>query len=121
MSRKPDAIDIVKLYAEGDSSEWNIFLTNCYRKRDVDKLLVTRKRLQAGMALAAKKRMNSENVIKLFIRLQNSIENTIKKIVREKDPNPCDNPLTALDHVEAKGAKKERDHDMELMLKKTGY
>lgn len=121
MARKPDAIDIVKLFAEGDYTEWNLFLTNCFKKRDIEKLAITRRRLQAGMAIAAKKKLNTEKVIHLFIRLQNSIENTIKRIVRAKDPNPCDDPHIAMDHLEAKGAKKERDQAMERMLKKTGY
>lgn len=121
MSRKPDAIDLIKLYSEGDYKEWNIFLTNCFQKRDIEKLVVTRRRLQAGMHLAAKKKLNTEKVINLFIRLQKSIEDTIKKIIREQDPNPCDNPLTAMDNLERKGDKTRRDSLVESYLKKTGY
>lgn len=121
MSRKPDAIDIVKLYADGDFKEWNFFLTNCFRKRDLEKLATTRRRLQVGMSIAAKKKLNSEKVILLFIRLQKSIEDTMRKIIRAKDPNPCDDPMKAIHHVEHKGNKKRRDGQLENYLKKTGY
>lgn len=121
MARKPDAIDLLKLYADGDHKLWNTFLTNCLQKHDLNKLAETRKRLQAGMAIVAKKKMNTEKLILFFLRLQSSIENTVKKIVRETDPNPCDDPMKAVKHLEHKGEKKIRDNEMETFLKKTGY
>lgn len=119
--RPVDAIDIVKLLAQGSNKEWNAFLTNCYQKHDLEKLALTRRRLQAGMAIASKKKLNSEKVIALFIRLQNSLENEIKKIIREKYPNPCDNPMLALSHSDARAAKKRRDNAMEKYLRDNSY
>lgn len=121
MSRRPDAIDIVKLFVEGNYNEWNAFLRNCLAKRDIAKLVETRRRLQRGMDIAAKQKLNTEKVCLLFIRLQRSLEKTMKAIVRERDPNPCDNPLIAMDHLDAKGAKKKRDEELEKMLHRTGY
>lgn len=121
MSRKPDAIDILKLYAQSNPSEWNSYLSNSARKQDLNGLANTRRRLQAGMDLLAKKKLNSEKIILFFIRLQNSIENTMKVIVRAKMPNPCDDPLKAKDWLHVKGDKKVRDNNFERFLKKTGY
>lgn len=119
--RKHAALDLIKLYSQCDHKHWNIFLTHCYQQGDIDKLVRTRYQLQAGMADLAKKKLNTDKMIQWFLRLQTSIENTIKKILRQKNPNPCDNPLIAADHVEFKGDKNKRDHELELYLKKTGY
>lgn len=121
MSRKPDALDLMKLYTQGSAVEWNNFLTNCFKKRDLEKLATTRRQLQAGMAKIAKQKLNTEKIELFFIRLQNSLENTMKKIVRAKMPNPCDNPLKAKDWLHKKGDKKLRDENLERYLKKTGY
>lgn len=119
--RKPVAIDILKLYCEGNTKEWNSYLTNAFKKRDLDGLASTRKRLQAGMARLAEDGINSDKICLFFIRLQNSIEKTMKQVVRAKMPNPCDNPLKAKDWLHVKGDKKTRDENFERYLKKTGY
>lgn len=121
MARKPDAIDIVKLYAEGDYKLWNAFLTNCLKKQDLEKLATTRARLQRGMAIAAKQKLNTDGLSIFFIRLQRSIENTMRRIIREKYPNPCDNPLIAKDHLDQREAKRRRDEELERYLKRTSY
>jgi hypothetical protein len=119
--RKHQAIDLVLLYSTCTWKDWNRFLTECYEKRDIQKLAQTRYELQAGMADLAKKKMNSEKMCEWFVRLQRSIEKTIKNIIRDKYPNPCDNPLIAKDHMEQHDAKKARDQQLELFLKKSGY
>jgi hypothetical protein len=119
--RKHQAIDLIKLYSSCDHSHWNIFLHNCYLKRDIQKLARTRYQLQAGMSDLSKKKLNTEKMINWFLRLQTSIEKTIKKILREKNPNPCDNSLIASDHAEFKVDKNKRDHELELFFKKSGY
>lgn len=119
--RKHDSIDLLKLYSNTDMSAWNCFLTICYEKHDISLLVKTRYGLQAGMTDLVKKKLNTEKMIQFFLRLEKSIENTMKKIVREKDPNPCDNPLIASANLEFKSQKNDRDHDLELYLKKSGY
>jgi hypothetical protein len=121
MSRKLDGIDILKLQSDGNHKEWNFFLTQCLKNLDIEKLAVTRKRLQIGMDKCAKDKTNSDEVIKFFIRLQNSIEKTMKEILRIKRPNPCDDPLKAMDHLDAKGEKNLRDNQLEDYLRKTGF
>jgi hypothetical protein len=121
VSRKPDAIDIVKLSAEGDHKMWNRFLTKCLKAKDINRLCTTREQLQRGMDKAAKENLNSEKIQLLFLRLQSSIENTIKAIIRKKYPNPCDNPLTAKDNSQWLEVKRARDAEMERYLRKTSY
>lgn len=121
-SKKIDAIDIMKLALDKDGQEkWIIFLTNCFEKRDLNKLAATRTRLQKGMSIAAKKKISTPAIDELFIRLQKSIEDTMRKIVRAYNPNPCDNPLLARYNLHLKGQKKIRDNSLERLLKKTGY
>lgn len=119
--RKPEAIDIVQLFVGGNTGMWNAILTSKYRKRDLNGLIELRRRLQRGMEVAAKQKMNTQKICVFFLRLQGSIEKTMKRIVREQQPNPCDNPLIAMDNLEHKGKKKQRDNDFERMLHKTGY
>lgn len=121
MSRRPDAIDLVKLQAEWSHREWNQFLTGCLRTNDLEKLALTRNRLQRGMDLAAKKKLNCEKLQLLFIRLQTSIENTMRQIVRKKYPSPCDNPLIAGQHMDELSAKRLRDQELERYLKRTSF
>jgi hypothetical protein len=121
MARKPDPIDIIQLWVKGNHREWNAFLTACYRARDLNKLAHTRKRLQAGMAEVAKKKLNSDKLILFFIRLQKSIEDTMTKIMKANEPNPCDNPMKAAGRLDMKGEKKRREERLERFLKKTGY
>jgi hypothetical protein len=73
------------------------------------------------MSDLVKKKLNSEKMVEFFLRLERSIEKTIQKIVREKTPNPCDNPLIASASIQFKDEKKQRDHELELFLKQSGY
>lgn len=114
-------VDLIKLYASCDHSQWNQYLTERLRLRDVSGLTEMRVALQVGMSDLAKKKLNTEKMILWFIRLQRSIEKTIQKIVREANPNPCDNPLIAAHHRYAKPEKKIRDHDLELFFKRYSY
>lgn len=119
--RKYDAIDLVLLKSKMSHNEWNAFLTQCYSNHDISSLVKARYGIQAGMADLAKHKLNSPDMIDFFIRLERSIENTIKDIVREKNPNPYDNPLNKQIISEAKSEKKQRDDDLELYLIKSGY
>jgi hypothetical protein len=119
--RQHDAIDLMKLNATWDTNAWNSFLSACHKCHDIKTLAKTRYALQAGMVDLSKKKMNTDKMIIWFIRLQKSVEDTMKLIIREKNPNPCDNPLKAHKNIEFKDKKSERDHELELFLKKSGY
>lgn len=89
MSNAPiDAIDILSLYAKSNYKEWNLWLAKCERTQDINSLMVVRQRLQKGMAVLEKKKLNTEKICEFFVRLQRSIENTVKKIYRTKNDNP---------------------------------
>lgn len=84
---KSEKIDILKFYSEVDHKRWNEFLFNCYKKSDVQKLLAMRNGFQQGMADLEKTKMNTEKIAVFFMRIQRSIENTIKQIHRDKNPS----------------------------------
>ena len=119
--RKNESIDLVKLYATSSVAKWNRFLTSCERNRDLNTLANMRYSLQAGMVDLAKKKLNSDKMQLWFIRLQTSIERTMRTIVRLRNPNPCDDPLKAANNLQHRSKKKARDHELELLLKKSGY
>jgi hypothetical protein len=121
VSRKPDAIDLVKLQAKSSHKEWNDFLTCCLKKHDLNKLALTRNRLQRGMNLAVKQKLSTTKLEHLFIRLQLSIENTMKQIIRKKYPNPCDDPRIASKHQDVVELKRKRDLELERYLRKTAF
>ncbi|MBK8260102.1 MAG: hypothetical protein IPK80_02055 [Nannocystis sp.] len=66
----------------------------------------------------AKKKLNTEEMNIWFIRLNRSIENTAKKILREKYPLPEDNPLDFENRTAVTGdMKKKRDDELAKFLK----
>lgn len=92
MARKHHAIDILKLYSEKGTKEWNEFLFMCRSAKNVSELKKTYYGLQVGMDDLAKKKLNSNKITSFFIRLQRSIENEVKKIYREVNMSPLDDP-----------------------------
>lgn len=119
--RKHEAIDLLQLYVQCNTAEWNSFLTKCLNKKDFKTLFDVYYGLQAGMVDLSKKKLNSAKMIEWFLRLQTSVEKTIKILYRKKHPNPCDNPLIALDNIEHLGEKRERDNELEVILRKARY
>lgn len=121
MKGKPQKIDILKLYANGDSSKWNQMLSQCYAKKDLHTLEKVLYGIQLGMQDLVKKKMNTEKVNILFIRLQKSIEKTIRDIIRLKNPHPLDDPLNKDKFGHLIDSKKERDHSIEGYLRKIRF
>lgn len=119
--RKEQTIDLMQLYARSDSGQWNAWLSSCFRLHDLQGLKRVLYGIQAGMSDLAKKKLDDEKIRLFFLRLQSSIEKTAKKIIREKNPNPCDNPLSAKDFSGALLAKRKRDHEFELFLRKESF
>lgn len=120
--RKFEAIDLAKLYALGSANGWNEILSERLAKRDIDGLAKLRYQIAAGMDDLAKKKLNTEEMNIWFIRLNRSIENTAKKILREKYPLPEDNPLD-FENRTAKtyDLKKKRDDELARFFKKSAY
>lgn len=118
---KPPKVDLLRLYAETDAVRWNEFLTNCKRRLDLRTLETFLYGVQLGMDDLAKKKLNTEKVNLWFIRLQRSIENTIREIIKIKMPNPCDQPLIAGNWTDKKAEKKWRDDQIERHLRKVRF
>lgn len=103
MARRSEAIDILRLYTESNHHEWNAFLRQSFLKHDVQGLTDVLRRLQMGMNNLVEQRLNTEKVGVLFLRLQRSIENTIRDIHREKNSGM---------------KKQDQRNDLELFLKR---
>jgi hypothetical protein len=121
MKGKPPKVDLLRLYSETDITRWNEFLTNCKRRLDLATLESMLYGVQLGMDDLAKKKLNTEKMCVWFIRLQKSIENTMRDIIRIKMPNPCDNPLVAGNYSQFKDEKKNRDNAVESYLRKVRF
>lgn len=109
-----EGIDILALYTQSNYIEWNMFLTEARRKRDFAGLSDVYRRLQIGMENLVQQRLNSEKVCHLFLRLQRSIELTMRDIHREKNQIS----KSASDYNIQKTAKAK---DLELLLRKARY
>jgi hypothetical protein len=119
--RKYPAIDIVELYSKGHYHHWNSFLTSCYRNHDVERLKAALYGIQAGMTDAVDKKVSSAELGVFFIRLQRSLEQTAKKIFREKYPHPADDPLTAQFYTKHLEAKRKRDRAFEDFIRESSF
>ena len=115
-------IDLMKLYTESNSVKWNDFLTECFRNHDINRLMATRIGLQAGMKVLADGKLNSDKINSWYIRLNRSIEETAKKIIRVRHPMPTDNPNNKEFKTEKWiQAKKNRDNEFEEFLLRSSY
>lgn len=83
-----------------------------YVNMDVAGLAKLYYQLQAGMSDLEKKDMVSTDIAIWYVRLIRSIDNTARKIVRKRYPNPCDNPLIAKDNPQWLQVKRERDNEL---------
>jgi hypothetical protein len=113
-------IDILKLYSEHNSSQWNAYLTKCLKLEDWQDLVRTRKGLQLGMDSLVKKRLNTDSVCELFARLDASIRKTLRRVYMKQNPLKNDNPLLASqDHHLLQ--KRKRDQDFEVWYQKVAW
>lgn len=118
---KSEAIDILKLYAEGSAKQWNAFLAEALRRRDVAGLTDVLRRLAMGMDNLVQQKLNTDKINVLFLRLQRSVENTIRDIHRLKNPNPLfviSDKALHKDHIEDKRRKQQ---ELERFLHKVRY
>lgn len=121
MKGKPHKIDILKLYANNNSQEWNLFLSTCLNNKNLQALEKVLYGIQLGMNDVANKGLNTDKINIFFIRLQRSLERTIRDIVRLKEPHALDNPLNVEKFGYLKDSKQKRDHNIEKHLKKVRF
>lgn len=122
--RKYEAIDLMRLFTSGSHVGWNEFLNTCVINLDINQLAKTRYQIQAGMDDLAKANLNSETIVKEFIRWDKSLIDTAKKIIRIRHPLPHD-VIILNDGIErtqtALDAKRKRDAEVEDFLRKSAY
>lgn len=122
VNRKYESIDILKLYAKGSTNGWNQMLTDCFNKKDINKLAKLKYQVSAGMTDLAKSKLNTDEINVWFARLVKSLEITAKKIIKVKHPMPGDYGLkgikTSLDELEI---KRKRDRELMKFFKDSGF
>lgn len=116
--RKYESIDLLKLYALGDSTSWNKVLLQCLKNQDINRLAKLRYQISAGMDDLAKANANNDQINMWFLRLMRSIELTAKKIIKVRHPMPGDNVMLknkaqAESFVEV---KRKRDQELQNFL-----
>lgn len=117
-----DGVDLMKLYAKGSHNGWNEFLTECLNKQQVNRLGRMRRALQIGMDDLVKKKISTTDIEIWFLRLQKSIEKTVRAIIRTRHPNPFDNAKTAKESDPRwKAIKNAREADLEAWYRQSGY
>jgi len=121
MSRH-DYIDLLKLYSSGSHKGWNEVLDQCFKTKNINRLARIRYGIQAGMDKLAKEKLNDEKLNIFFIRLNRSLEQTARAIIRNKHPLPGDNPLIAKEHDKKfLEVKRKRDRELAAFFKKSAY
>lgn len=121
MANKSEGIDILSLYTQSNYIEWNRFLTEARAKHDVAGLVDVLRRLEMGMSNLESQKLNTDKICQFFLRLQRSIEITIREIHRTINPNPLFNAADKSLHAQHMADKKRKQHDLELFLKKVRY
>lgn len=122
MSRKYEAIDLMRLYTHGSVNGWNSFLKKCLNKKDINSLSKLRYQICAGMDDLAKLKLNTDEINVWFIRLNRSLELTAKKIIKIKHPLPGDSGLKISDYQNKFiSAKRNRDSELAKFFKESAY
>ena len=121
MKGRPEKIDVLKLYAKSDAKAWNAFLSKCLQTKDLHSLEKVLYGIQLGMNDLAKKKLNTEKINMFFIRIQKSLENTIRDVIRTRIPNALDDPLNVGKFGQMKDSKQKRDQDIERHLRKVRF
>lgn len=122
MSRKFEAIDLMKLFSKGSANGWNEFLEECFLNQDINRLAKVKYQIQAGMDDLAKGKLNTDELDVWFIRLSKSIDDTARRVIRVRHPLPGDNPTGDAElSKKYSDAKKRRDHELKIFLRDSSY
>lgn len=147
MARKWPAIDIMKLYsgtmtkndnihkhASWDDTvvnthddqarfkahkEWNAWLSKCLLRCDMQELMKVRYGLQVGMSDLVKVKLDTPEIVDMFIRWTRSIEKTARQIVSGKHPFPA--PGHPQYDTKVLAAKRAREIDLEEFFRESSF
>jgi hypothetical protein len=88
---------------------------------DINKIAEIRYSLQAGMDDLVKKKLDDEKIVMWFIRLNRSLENTARIILKKLRPNPHDIAKSGNHSAESFEQKRARDQELREFLRKTAF
>lgn len=97
VGRKWPNISILRIKEKLSPANWNSFLNRCYRLQDIESLKKALYGIQADMSDLAKQGINSNDITTLFLRMQRSLTETARMILKKKHPSPLDNAGNNLD------------------------
>lgn len=83
---RSEGIDLIELRYQSGTNEWNRFLAVCLAKHDMTALGDVYRRTNIGMTDLAKHKLNTDDIVRWYLRLQKSIENTALLILKQKHP-----------------------------------
>lgn len=123
MSRKFDAIDVVKMYSTFSFLAWRTNLRHAVANQQTNKLVGWRYGMQAGLAKANDRNVSSDKINIWTVQRIRDIEKAMKVILRKRHPMAMDNskadPLLKIHkHREA---KRKRDAEFEAFLHKSSF
>lgn len=104
-------INLLNLIINGNYKHWNNWLADCERDHNLPDLLKTLSGIQQGMDTLVKGKLNTDNITVIFLRMQRSIENTIKNIYRKQNPT----------HKVSLAEKREQDNQLERFMHGNRY
>lgn len=128
MKRKFEGINILQLYTSGDTQKWNMMLTDCLDRCDINKLARIRYQISVGMTDLAKNKLNSDDLNTQFARWMRSLEITAKKIIKIKNPMPGD-VMNNIDlentnediKLKYLNAKRKRDEELKDFFRQSSF
>lgn len=123
VGRKWPKIDLINFIANNTYKDWNKYLAKCESDKNITSLVATYYGFQIGMQYAVKQKLNTPFVVNTFIRLQRSIEKTLKRIYKQTyNANYSGQDiLTAKNVKDAVQKKKVTDNEFEKWLKLQRY
>lgn len=124
MARKFESIDPIKLYCGLKRKDWKLLLENSMNKRSAQNLVKWRYGLQAGLHEANRSgKITSEKIDIWVIARLKDLENAMKYILKERYPNPMDDPRNVGTEFAAKAtaAKRIRDREFQKFLMESNF
>lgn len=77
-------INLLNLIIKGNQNQWNAWLYKCEQTMDMEGLAKVLSGIQQGMDTLVKQKLNTDNLNLLFLKMQRSIETSMKNVWRRK-------------------------------------
>lgn len=122
-SRKYPALDVVKMFSTLTLEHWKSTLMRGMETGNTEKFIAWRYGLQAGLADAASKGLNTDALDLWVMKRCKDLERCMRVLLKRKHKNPLDNPLHDKSKYIAKAleAKRLRDREYYNFLMKSSF